>query len=71
MMHNTIIKLIICNQLTDLILVCVASRFHQEIKKFDVEKISGTFCSNVDTMDLSFLLCSSGMYMYIICQGRS
>ena len=63
MMHNAITKLIVCNQLTDLILVCVASIFHQEIKKFDVEKISGIFSSNVSTMDLSFLLCSSGTYI--------
>ena len=62
-MHNAIIKLIVCNQQTDLILICVASRFHEEIKKFDVEKISDTFNSNVDTMDLSFLLCSSGTYV--------
>ena len=63
MMHNAIMKLIVCNQLTDLILVCAASTFHQEIKKFDVEKISGIFSSNVDTMDLLFLLCSSGTYI--------
>ena len=44
-------------------MVCVASKFHQEIMKFDVEKISDTFSSNVGVMDLSFLLCSSGMYV--------
>ena len=65
MMHNTIIKLILCNQLTNLILVCVASRFYQGIKKFDVQKISDTFSSNVDTMDLSFLLCCSGTYVHM------
>ena len=35
----------------------------QKIKMLDTEKLPVTLTSNVDAMNLSFLLCPSGMYL--------
>ena len=39
----------------------VASRQVEELQKMDTQKCPVVVSSNTDTMDLSFLLCASGM----------
>lgn len=42
-----------------------ASKQSKEIHKLDAQKSPVTVSLNVDSMDLSFLLCSSGMYVHM------
>ena len=41
-----------------------ASQHCEEMHRLDLKKFPVTTCLSVDLIDLSFLLCSSGMYMY-------
>ena len=43
------------------ILMCIDSKFHQETNKFDKSVVL-----SVDTTNVEFLLCPSGMYVCIV-----